>query len=111
MSCFYCEKLNEIDLLFENDSAVAFHHTNPYYEAHIVVVPKEHIRDISEMNDFTKVWSELGKLVQKSSRVIKEKHGGCRISSNVGDYQSTKHLHFYIHSGKRLRDESGKVIQ
>jgi hypothetical protein len=43
-------------------------------------------------------------------RQITADHGGCRLSTNSGDHQSTKHLHFYIHSGSRIRDEHGVPI-
>ncbi len=48
-----------------------------------------------------------------SAQLCKEivaSHGGCRLSTNSGEYQTTKHLHFYIHSGTRLRDEHGTAI-
>jgi histidine triad (HIT) family protein len=48
--------------------------------------------------------------VAKVASHIQATHGGCRVSTNVGDFQSTKHLHWYIHSGKRMRDESGKLL-
>jgi histidine triad (HIT) family protein len=109
--CFYCNKVltenSNVDLLFENDSAVAFHHTQPYFEHHIVVVPKNHIEDLNHLDDFSEIWSDLGKLLQKSTQLLGETLPGCRVSTNVGNYQSTRHLHFYVHAGKRLRNEDG----
>jgi histidine triad (HIT) family protein len=37
-------------------------------------------------------------------------YGACRISSNVGNYQTSKHLHWYLHQGKRFRGESRNGI-
>jgi histidine triad (HIT) family protein len=42
---------------------------------------------------------------------LEKSYGGCRVSSNVGEYQSTKHLHWYVHYGERLRTEAGELIK
>lgn len=49
-------------------------------------------------------------VIAEVSSEIESTHGGCRVSTNIGSYQSSKHLHFYIHSGKRLRDEDGSLV-
>ena len=41
---------------------------------------------------------------------VTREHGGCRLSTNSGEYQTTKHLHFYVHHGPRLRDEHGTPV-
>ena len=43
--------------------------------------------------------------------ILEKETGGCRVSSNVGNYQTTKHLHWYVHSGNRIRHEDGSPIK
>jgi len=38
------------------------------------------------------------------TKMFEEKFGGCRISSNIGDYQTSKHLHWYVHCGEAIRE-------
>jgi len=51
MSDFYCSEIisgrTKIDVVFETNLVMAFHHTNPYFEQHIVIIPKEHLKSLS----------------------------------------------------------------
>ena len=44
---FYCGKiltgLQAVPVCFENEQVFAFHHTNPLWEHHVVLVPQKHI--------------------------------------------------------------------
>jgi histidine triad (HIT) family protein len=44
MDDFYCSQIIsgkvKIDVVFETERVIAFHHTNPYFEQHIVLIPK-----------------------------------------------------------------------
>jgi len=44
---FYCGKiltgLLDVPVCFENERVFAFHHTNPLWEHHVVLLPKKHI--------------------------------------------------------------------
>lgn len=112
---FYCDEIlsgkTPVDKIVETDHLVAYHHTDPYWEVHVVVVPRRHIESLASLDghdealivDFMRTLSEL------AGRISSE-HGGCRVSTNVGSYQDNKHLHWYIHAGKRLRDESGNPL-
>ena len=64
----------------------------------------------SEAND-PELMSELMSVMHKLAVEFKSKYGGCHIGSNVGSYQSAKHLHWYIHAGKRVRDRDGNSIE
>ena len=112
---FYCDRVLpgnvEVTKIFESDNILAFHHTNPFWEVHIVIIPKMHI------DSFTTIpknqLSVLAELIQTASHLcaeIEASHGGCRLSTNCGNYQSNKHLHFYIHAGAPLRKEDGSLI-
>jgi histidine triad (HIT) family protein len=112
---FYCDQVLPgyvtVERLAETENVLAFHHTQPYWPVHIVVIPKTHISSLAEMKprDFSIVQEMLSVAAGLCQKVVSE-HGGCRLSTNCGDHQSNKHLHFYIHSGKRLRDEQGVPI-
>ena len=43
-------------------------------------------------------------------KIVGGNKGGCRLSTNVGNYQSSKYLYFYIRAGVRLRNEDGSSV-
>ena len=116
MTDFYCDNILsgklDVHVVFETDHVLAFHHTKPYFENHIVIIPKRHIDSLSSPEPISaQLALEFMQVINKISILLENKSGGCRVSSNVGDYQSTKHLHWYVHSGKRIRNEDGSPIK
>ncbi|MDW3647153.1 MAG: HIT family protein [Bacteroidia bacterium] len=114
MEDIYCQQIIpgklKVDIIFETDLVMAFHHTKPYFERHVVIIPKAHIESLSSYPNEAELNRDLFAAMQFVTRLFEEKYGGCRISSNVGDYQSSKHLHWYVHQGKRLRNEQGEAM-
>jgi histidine triad (HIT) family protein len=112
---FYCERVLSgqiaVQRVAETEQVLAFHHTEPYWPVHIVIIPKRHISSLAtlEPGDLP-VAHELLTVATELCRRVTAEHGGCRLSTNSGDYQTTKHLHFYIHYGPRLRDEDGAPV-
>lgn len=50
---WYCEDILsgkvEVEVVWEDDRALAFHHPRPKAEIHVVVIPKEHISSILDL--------------------------------------------------------------
>lgn len=112
---FYCDQIltgnAPIERVVETADVLAFHHTQPYWPVHIVVIPKRHIPSLASYDPADlPVIQEMLTVAADICRQVTEQHGGCRLSTNSGDYQTTRHLHFYIHHGSRLRDEHGVPI-
>ena len=78
---FYCEKV------LETDDVLAFRHTRPFWPVHIVVVPKQHVPSLIDLGGADEALQ----------------HGACRVLTNLGRYQDSKHLHFHVNSGDPLR--------
>ena len=114
MKDIYCKQIIpgklKVDIVFETDLVMAFHHTKPFWQHHIVIVPKAHIASLTEYPNSPELNHDIFQAIGFVTRMFEENFGGCRISSNVGDYQSTKHLHLYVHAGTRLRAENGEQI-
>jgi histidine triad (HIT) family protein len=100
---FYCDiaipKKVDLKIVFENENILAFYHTKPFYEIHIVVVPKKHIDSFLTLNMETEFAIEFIKKVQDIARDVESQHGKARILTNLGHYQDSKHLHFHVASG------------
>ena len=115
MSDFYCEEVlsgkTKVPVVYESNLVLAFYHTRPYFEHHVVIIPKRHIESLSEKDAVSdQLAIEFLQAIQFVTSMLENVHGGCRICSNVGSYQTSKHLHWYVHAGNRLRDEDGNQI-
>jgi histidine triad (HIT) family protein len=104
---FYCDEVlsgkTEVDRVIETENVLAYHHTRPFYPVHIVAIPKKHISSLIALEDSdNELLLELLGVIKKVAAKVTEEHGACRVITNLGDYQDSKHLHWHIVSGKPL---------
>lgn len=101
---FYCDEAlsgkTAIKIVMETEDVLAFHHTKPFWPIHIVVIPKLHIPSLTDLGDqpIALVHSVLD-VVRKVAARVEADHGACRVLTNLGQYQDSKHLHFHIANG------------
>ena len=102
---FFCDSVLSgrvpVRVVAESARILAFEHTNPTWQTHIVVIPKQHVRQLIEVQDAT-LFSELFQLM---ASIIKERgfaDTNYKIITNGGSYQSNQHLHFHLVSGAPL---------
>ena len=112
---WYCENVIHgdlpIDVVYESDGVIAFHHTKPFWEYHVVMIPKQHIESVaSEEAKNIALAGELMSVISDVAREFEQKYGGCHVGTNIGSYQSSKHMHWYVHAGQRIRDREGNLI-
>lgn len=101
MSDFYCDEAlsgnTPVDVVFESVDVLAFHHTKPFYPVHIVVVPKVHIPSFTDLGGHSEVLlHSLLSVVRKVASKVEAENGACRVITNLGKYQDSKHLHFHV---------------
>lgn len=107
-SDFYCDEVlngrTSVEKVAETDDVLAFRHTRPFYPVHVVVIPKRHIGSLLTLapEDDGLLLELLGVVRQVAARIVAE-HGACRVITNLGDYQDSKHLHWHVASGPPLR--------
>lgn len=104
-SDFYCEQVlsgkTHVETVLETDSVLSYHHTRPFWQTHIVVIPKVHVGSLlTAENDLLIELLDVVKIV--ADKVVKEQ-GAARVLTNLGDYQDSKHLHFHVYSGEQIR--------
>jgi histidine triad (HIT) family protein len=105
---FYCDQalsgLTPIDVVVETDEVLAFRHTRPFWPVHIVVIPKKHIPSLIDLGetDEALLHKVLAVVRRVADNVVRE-YGACRVLTNLGKYQDSKHLHFHVNSGEPLR--------
>jgi histidine triad (HIT) family protein len=111
---FYCDEVlsrnTKVTVLKETANVLAYNHTRPFWPIHIVVIPKRHISSLLTLQkDDAALLLELVSVIQEISATVVEEHGACRVLTNLGKYQDSKHLHFHVCSGDPLGDGSAGV--
>ena len=105
---FYCDValkgILKLEKEYESEDVLAYHHTRPYWPVHIVIVPKKHIPSFTDRKkEDDAIISEMLSVIRKIAKKIEEENGAARISTNLGTYQDSKHLHFHVSSGDALK--------
>ncbi len=108
---FYCDEVisgrTPVDVVIETDEVLAFHHTRPFWPVHLAVVPKRHVPSLTDLGDAAN--DLLGSVIAVVCQVaadVETEHGACRVLTNLGRYQDSKHLHFHVNSGAPREQET-----
>jgi histidine triad (HIT) family protein len=104
---FYCEEVlsgkTKVKKVLETDNVLAYYHTKPFWPVHIVAIPKKHIPSLITLEESdNEMLLELLKVIKKVATMVTEEKGACRVITNLGEYQDSKHLHWHIVSGEPL---------
>lgn len=103
---FYCEEVlsgkTPVEKVVETVNVLAYHHTRPFWETHIVVIPKIHVGSLLSIDDNDLLIEIIDVVKQVAAQVVEQK-GAARVLTNLGEYQDSKHLHFHVNSGLQIR--------
>ena len=97
--CIFCKLANgEIPTrkVFEDEVVTVFMDAKPNTDGHMLVVPKKHITDFTEIDDET--LTHIHSVVKKMKDLIYDKLGavGLKIVNNYGSEQLVKHYHVHL---------------
>lgn len=107
MDCIFCKIVDgsiPSAKVYEDNKMLAFKDINPQAPVHIVMIPKQHISSLNDVNEencdiIAHIFKAIPKIVEKL-----ELKDGYRIISNCGRDagQTVFHLHFHLLAGKSL---------
>ncbi len=104
-NCLFCkiiEKIITSKLVYEDDEILAFHDINPKADTHILIIPKQHIVSMLEIDESHQ--KLIGNLMVKTNQIAKELglNGGYKIQINTGvnGGQEVMHLHLHLLANK-----------
>jgi histidine triad (HIT) family protein len=105
---FYCDEAlsgrTVVKKVIETDNVLAFHHTRPFYPVHVVVIPKRHVESLLSLKkEDDALLIELLEIVRQVAAQVVAQQGACRVLTNLGEYQDSKHLHWHVAAGQPLR--------
>lgn len=102
--CLFCKIIKkeipkEFD--FESENVVVFPDINPSADLHLLIVPKEHIGGVGDLNEDRK--DLLAEIYETVNILVKQKNlqnGLYRVVVNGGRAQHVPHLHFHLLGGQ-----------
>lgn len=99
--CIFCKIVNKelpANVVYENDTVMAFLDITPVNLGHTLVVPKEHSTNIFDISD--NAWIEVMQAVKKIAPAVKEGTKACGINigmnNNLCAGQVVMHPHVHI---------------
>ncbi len=96
--CVFCKIRDGIiskEFEYEDQDIMVFPDINPLKPVHILIVPKKHIEDYLELND----WGLMKKIKDVANKQIKKEkleNRGYRFHVNGGGAQLINHVHFHL---------------
>jgi histidine triad (HIT) family protein len=107
-NCIFCKIIRgEIPstLLYQDDQVVAFRDINPQAPVHILIVPRQHVVNVSALDDGAVL--AAGRMLLAAKAIAASENvadGGYRLIINSGENggQEVLHLHMHLLGGRRL---------
>lgn len=92
-----------VNRLAETETLIAFHHPDPSYTTHILLVPKRKYKSVLEIpSDDIDFMIDLFDTVKKLVHISGLEELGYRLVVNGGDAQDIPQLHFHLISDVSL---------
>lgn len=109
MDCLFCKIVHkeiETDYLYENKHIVAFRDIHPQAPQHILIIPRQHITTLNDLDESTSPL--LGEMVLAAKNLATKMcfaENGYRILMNCNDDggQTIYHIHLHLLAGRPMR--------
>lgn len=106
--CIFCKIVAgqiPAKIIYEDSAVLAFHDLQPQAPVHLLIVPKQHLDRISDLDEKTALLA--GQLVAASNRLalelgIAQKGYRLVINCNSDGGQSVYHLHLHLLGGRSM---------
>ena len=108
--CIFCRIVKgEIPSVkvYEDDDILAFKDIAPMAPIHILIIPKQHICGVDDLDEENARILPHIFLIAKQLAEELQLDNGYRIVTNIGEDggQTVRHLHFHLLGGKKLNTE------
>jgi len=106
--CLFCKIIRgdiPSDKVYEDDSVYAFRDINPQAPTHILIIPKEHIPTINDLNEANQ--SVLGAVMLTAKKLAADEgitDSGYRtvFNCNADGGQAVYHIHLHLLGGRQM---------
>lgn len=98
-NCIFCKIIKKdipSKVIYEDEVVIAFLDINPNSTGHTLIIPKNHFKDLDDidletLNHIYKVAKEIKKLIEERLNP-----DGIKLVQNNGNLQEVKHYHLHI---------------
>jgi histidine triad (HIT) family protein len=106
--CIFCNIASgkmDADILYSDDTVIAFRDINPQAPVHFLVVPRKHIVSVLQLTagdaELLSHIFDVAKMVSVEENIAAT---GMRVVTNVGRdaEQIVQHLHFHVLGGRKM---------
>ena len=107
--CLFCKIIKgEIPSkkVYEDEDVLAFYDISPEAPIHFLVIPKDHIKSVNELNEKNAdIISHIFLVINKLVRELNISETGYRIVNNCGKDggQTVDHIHFHVLGQRDLK--------
>jgi histidine triad (HIT) family protein len=107
-NCIFCKIIdNKIPCtkVYEDNQVLAFKDINPEAPIHVLIIPKEHITSVNEINeDNQHIIGHIYLTISKLAKDLGIDKDGYRVVTNIGKNggQTVNHLHYHLLGGRNL---------
>ncbi|MDD4956025.1 MAG: histidine triad nucleotide-binding protein [Candidatus Omnitrophica bacterium] len=106
--CIFCKISSgeiKVDMLYEDDSIVAFRDIDPQAPQHILVIPKEHIPTLDDVSpeDAGLLGHMLLKARDIASKLGMDKGYRIVVNCNSDGGQEVFHIHVHLLGGRQMK--------
>lgn len=106
--CLFCKMVSgDIvpDKVYEDDHVLAFRDLNPQAPLHVLVIPKEHIATLNDLDDAHRPL--VGRMVQAAAKIaaqegVNERGYRTIMNCNNDGGQTVFHIHLHLLAGRRM---------
>lgn len=113
--CIFCKIINKeisADIVYEDDELVAFKDIHPIAPVHILIIPREHIPTIDDLEDNHRGLAGSMILAAKNlARGFNTAEDGYKLLFRVKKHggQEVDHVHLHLIGGAPLREDIGPI--
>jgi len=106
--CLFCkiiERTIPTELVYEDDTVVAFNDINPQAPTHILIVPRQHISTLNHLTkEDTFIAGHMVQVAQKLANELGYAENGYRLvmNCNADAGQTVFHIHLHLLAGRQF---------
>jgi histidine triad (HIT) family protein len=108
VDCIFCKiaaRKLPAKLIYEDDAVVAFRDINPVAPTHVLIIPREHVETVNDLEPgHAELVGRLHLVAAKLAAQEKLSERGYRLVLNCGPEagQAVLHLHLHLIGGRKL---------
>ena len=104
--CLFCKIVDRAlpgDIVYEDDSVLAFNDIHPQAPTHVLIIPKWHVATVNDVADVTMLATLVGRArAIAAERGLAESGYRIVINCNPDGGQTVYHVHLHLLGGRQL---------